>query len=708
MKTQKLTLTTLLVITTFLTGLLFAGSLFAETEAPIAKIIPDTTRIHGYELVDNYSWLKDKTRLQPDVVAYIEAENNYTAAVMARSQKMQDRLYEEFSGRMIEVDVSVPVQRGDYLYYSRQDEGMQYSLYCRKSLDAEAKEEIYLDENELAAAHKFFSMTEMNLSPDDRYLAFAVDTTGAENYHLVIKDLTNGQYLSDYVNKVSDISWANDNKTLFYSTIDEAGRTNKIFRHKLGNRASEDELLFTEKDERYWTWVFKSRDKKYIVIGSGSKITSEYQFLSSDDPDGKFQIVEPRREGHDYYIIPHNEEFYIVTNSDAKNNKLMVTSITEPGEENWKEVLSARDDVMIHAGVSKKHLIISERDKGIVNLRIINLENKEEHYVEFPEPVYSYHTWSTTPYDSNLLRITYESLITPYQVYDYDMDTREKTVLKQKEVKGGYNVSEYVSERFFAKGHDGVEIPISLVYKKDLFRKDGTNPLYLEAYGAYGDNSDPYFSTVRLSLLDRGVVCATAHVRGGKEMGESWYEQGKMFNKKNTFKDFISCAEFLKSEKYGGEIVAEGGSAGGLLMGAITNMRPDLFAGVVADVPFVDITNTMLDPTLSAVVSEYEEWGNPNIKEQFDYIHSYAPYDNVTAQDYPDILVLGGFYDTRVNFWEPAKWVAKLRATKTDDNLILLKTNMNAGHGGSSGRYDYLHEITLRYTFMLNVWGIEE
>lgn len=708
MKTLKQNLTLLLVITSLLTGLLFTESLFAETEAPIAKIVPDTIRIHGYELVDNYSWLKDKTRRNPEVVEYIKAENSYTESRMGKSKKLQDKLYNEFLGRITEDDTSVAVQKGAYLYYSRQEEGMQYSLYCRKLLQDGAMEEIYLDENELAGEHKFFSMTEMNISPDHRYLAFAVDTTGAENYQLVIKDLDTGKQLSDYVDKVSDISWANDIKTIFYSTTDEAGRSNKIYRHKLGDKSSYDELIFAENDERFWSWVAKTRDNRFIILGSSSKTTSEYQILSSDNPDGDFQMVEPRREGHDYYIFPHNDKLYIVTNSEAKNNRLMVTSITRPGQMNWKEVIPARDEVMLHAAASKDHLIISEREKGIEKLRIINIETNEDHYVDFPEPVYSYFTWSSTPYDSNLLRITYESLITPYQVYDYDMETRERTILKQKEVKGGYNAAEYFSERIFAKGYDGVEIPVSLVYKKELFKKDGTNPLYLEAYGAYGDSSDPYFSTVRLSLLNRGVVCATAHVRGGKELGENWYEQGKMFNKRNTFKDLISCAEFLKQENYGNKIIAEGGSAGGLLMGAIANMRPDLFAGIVADVPFVDITNTMLDPSLSAVVSEYEEWGNPNIKEQFDYIHSYGPYDNVSAQDYPNMLVLGGFYDTRVNYWEPAKWVAKLRSTKTDDNLILLKTNMNAGHGGSSGRYDYLKEIALSYTFMLNVWGIEE
>jgi len=703
MKTQKTNLILLFVIT-----VLLPCFLNAEVEPPIAKIVPDTTRIHGYELIDDYSWLKDKTRQKPEVVAYIEAENSYADAVMKESSVMQEKLYNEFLGRISEVDTSVPVQKGDYLYYSRQEEGMQYSLYCRKLLQDGAEEDIYLDENKLAGQHKFFSMMEMNLSPDHRYLAFAVDTTGAENYHLMIKDLELGIYQSDYVNKISDIAWANDNQTIFYSTTDETGRTNKIFRHKLGEAQNKDELIFTESDERFWTWVYKSRDKRFLFIGSGSKTASEYQILSADDPQGDFKLIEPRREGHDYYVFPHEENLYIVTNSEAVNNKLVIAPISQPGQGNWKEIIPARDEVMLHAGASKHHLIISERERGIEKLRIINIETTEEYYVDFPEPVYSYYTWSSTPYDSNLLRITYESLVTPYQVYDYDMVTKDIKILKQKIVKGGYNKEEYASERIFATGHDSIEIPISLIYKKDEFKKDGTNPLYLEAYGAYGDSSDPYFSTVRLSLLDRGIVCATAHVRGGKELGENWYEQGKMFNKKNSFKDFISCTEFLKTEKYAGEVIAEGGSAGGLLMGAIANMRPDLFTGIVADVPFVDITNTMLDPTLSAVVSEYEEWGNPNIKEQFDYIHSYGSYDNITVQDYPNILALGGFYDTRVNFWEPAKWVAKLRATKTDKNIILLKTNMNVGHGGSSGRYDYLEEIAFSYSFMLRVWGIEE
>ncbi len=679
-----------------------------QPHPPIAKVLPDTIRIHGVELIDNYAWLKDKTRHQPEVLEYINAENKFTNAVLKKTEKLQNFLYNEFIGRIKETDQSVPTKVDNYLYYSKKEEGKQYSIFCRKLIQPYMGEEIYLDLNKLSEGHEFYSIIELKVSPDHNYLAYGVDTTGAEDYTLVIKDLRNGKYLRDSIPAVSDITWANDNKTIFYSISDPAGRTHKILRHKIGTDPMNDKLMFIENDERFWVWLSKTRNKRYIILGTASKTTTERWFLSTDDANGEFQLIEPRCEGHDYYVLSHEENFYIITNKDAKNNKLMITPVLKPSQENWREVVPTRSNVLLLAEVFKDHLILTEREKGIEALRIINLKNGDQHYVDFPEPIYTFYTWGSSEFDSPLLRFTYESLVTPYVVYDYNMDTKEKTLLKQQEVLGDYNPQDYASERIYTKAKDGSEIPISLLYNKDMFSKDSSNPIYLTAYGAYGDSFDPYFSSSRLSLLNRGIVYAIAHVRGGKEMGEYWYDQGKMLNKKNTFTDFIACAEFLKQGNYGGKIIIDGGSAGGLLVGAVTNMRPDLFFGVIADVPFVDVLNSMLDPTLSAVVSEYEEWGNPNVEIYFNYIRSYSPYDNVIPQDYPHILALAGFYDTRVNYWESAKWVAKLRANRTNDNLLLLQTNMNAGHGGSSGRYDYLKEIALTYAFVLDILEINK
>ncbi len=681
-----------------------------EPVPPIAKVLPDTTCIHGVTLIDNYAWLKDKTRTEPEVLDYINAENKYTKQKMKRTKRFRKKLYREIVSRMSDKDLSVPVKRDKYYYYSRREKDKQYSIYCRKKSSLNAEEEIYLDINELAKGYDFYSIYSISISPDHRFLAYSADTTGAEKYSLSVKDLETNEYLEDTIFPISDITWANDNKTFFYTIEDETGRSNKIYRHILGTEEKEDELIFTEEDERFWAWVTKSKNREYIIIGTSSKTTSERWFLNADDPFGEFRIMEPRKQEHSYYVLFHSDKIFIITNDNAENFKLMEATIQNPSRKYWKEVIPHRDSVRISCDVFKDYLVISELSGGLEKLRIMDIDSEESHYVDFPEPIYTFYTWSGTEFDSPILRYTYESLVTPYSIIDYNMKTRGKEVKKQKEVVGGYEPEKYISERFLAETDDGTKIPISLVYRKDLFQKNGENPLYLTAYGAYGDRFDPYFSSARLSLLNRGVIYAIAHVRGGGEFGKTWYDQGKMLNKKNTFTDFICCAEFLISEKYTDKdkLIIDGGSAGGLLIGAVTNMRPDLFLGVIADVPFVDVINTMLDPTLSAVVSEYEEWGNPNDKEYFDYILSYSPYDNIEAKDYPNILVLAGFHDPRVNYWEPAKWVAKLRATKKDDNLLLLQTNMVAGHGGSSGRYDYLKEVALTYSFIFNVLGIEE
>ncbi|MDP8267642.1 MAG: S9 family peptidase [Candidatus Tenebribacter davisii] len=686
--------------------LLFSGCK-QNLQQPVARVIPDTTHINGVELIDNYAWLKDKTRERPDILKYIEAENNYTSSVMKKTKRLQQNLFKEFKERIIEDDMSVPVKKGSYYYYSRKENNKQYSIYCRKKDSLEADEEIYLDVNEMAKDKKFYSIIDLKVSPDNNLLAYGVDTTGAEDYLLVIKDLETSKYLKDKIPLISDIDWANDNKTLFYSTTDYAGRTNKIYRHIIGTEQKNDKLIFTENDEHFWVWLSKTRNKKYIILGTASKTSTERWFLNTNNPSGEFKLIEPRSENHDYYVLSHENDFYIVTNYKAENNKLMVTSVDHPSKDNWQEVIAGRSDVLLYAEVFQDHLILTEQKNGVEKLKIMNLNSNTEYYVDFEEPIYTFYTWGSSEYDSNILRYTYESLVTPYVIYDYNMDTKERTILKQQQILGNFDKSDYFSERIYAEAEDGSKIPISLVYKKDLFYKNGMNPVYLTAYGAYGDDFDPYFSSLRLSLLDRGIIYSIAHVRGGTEMGEYWYEQGKMLNKKNTFTDFITCAEYLKKEQYADKIIINGGSAGGLLVGAVTNMRPDLFFGVVADVPFVDILNTMLDPSLSAVVSEYQEWGDPNDPVYFDYMRSYSPYDNVTRQDYPHILILAGFYDTRVNYWEPAKWVAKLRANKTNDNQLLLWTNMNAGHSGSSGRYDYLHEISLEYAFILNILSLK-
>ena len=676
-------------------------------KAPIAKVIPDTTFVHNIELIDNYAWLKDKTRKDPAVLEYVNAENDYTRNVMKRTEKLQKKLFDEFKSRIKDDDVSVPVKKDNYYYYYRKEAKKQYVIYCRKEGSLEAEEEVYLDVNKIAEGYKFFSIIERKISPDHRYLAYGVDTSGAEDYTLIIKDLVTNTLLTDTANKIGDLAWANDSKTIFYSTEDYAGRTHQIFRHILGNDVTVDELIFTEEDEHFWVWIARSEDDNYLILGSGSKTTNERWILDANNPYAYFKIVQSRIKGHQYYIYPHNNELYILTNNDAANNRIMKTKISKPSMQNWQEVIPHRDSVRINLDVFNEFLAIKERVNGIDKLHVINIETMNSYYVDFPDPIYAFYTWSTDFFKPTL-RFTYESLTSPYSIYELNMNTGNKVIIKQQEIMEDFDSNNYVSERIFATADDNSKIPISLVYKKKLFHKDGNNPVFLTAYGAYGDNSDPYFSSARLSLLDRGIVYAIAHVRGGKEMGEYWYEQGKMLNKKNTFTDFIACSEYLKQEKYASKLVIDGGSAGGLLMGAVTNMRPDLFHGVIADVPFVDVLNSMMDPTLSAVVSEYEEWGNPNDEIYFNYIRSYSPYNNVISQDYPHILALAGFYDTRVNYWEPAKWVAKLRANKTNNNLLLLQTNMNAGHGGSSGRYDYFKEIALTYAFVLDILGIDK
>jgi oligopeptidase B len=675
---------------------------------PIAEKIPKIDTSFGDVRVDNYFWLRDKNN--PEVIKYLQAENKYTETVMKPTEKVQEKLYKEMLSRIKETDLSVPEKIDDYYYYTREEKGKQYKIYCRKKGSLDAKEEILLDANELAKGHNYLDVGVYKVSPDHQLLAYSIDTTGAEDFTLFFKNLNTGKMLADVIPNTSySAEWANDNKTVFYNTLDEAKRPYKLYRHTLGADPENDALVYHEKDEAFNLDLKKSKSKAYLFMLLESETTSEDWYLDASHPDEDFKIIQPRQHEMEYSIEQHGDKFYILTNDNAKNFKLMEASISSPSKENWKVVIPASDSVKLdNIEVFKNHLVVYERERGLKKIRITNLTDNQVHYVDFSEPVYTFWPERNPDFNTNLLRFDYTSLITPRSVFDYDMDKRTRELKKQDEVLGGYNPSLYQSERIFAKASDGTLVPISLVYKKGMAR-NGKNPLFLYGYGAYGISSEPYFSSNRLSLLDRGFIYAIAQVRGGGEMGRYWYDQGKLLNKKNTFTDFIACAEDLVAEKYTSKdnLVINGGSAGGLLMGAITNMQPDLFKVVVADVPFVDLINTMLDPSLPLTVIEYEEWGNPHEKEYYEYMRSYSPYDNVQAKAYPNMLITTSLNDPRVSYWEPSKWTAKLRALKTDNNLLLLKINMGAGHGGSSGRYDYLKDIALEYAFIFKVLGIK-
>ncbi len=680
----------------------------SKPKPPIAKKIPYETSIHDTVLVDYYYWMKDKSRTDPDVIEHIEKENAYTDSVLSHTVELQEQLYQEIVGRIQKTDISVPVRIDSFYYYWKDIEGKEYSIYCRKKCVPDAEEEIVIDINELASDHEFYDVSDIALSPDHKYIAYTVDTTGAERYTLTVENINEHTFLPDTAYPVSDVVWAEDNKTLFYTTENESGRSDKLYRHVLGTDRKKDTLIFQENDRAYYVWIYKSKDRDYLILTSGSETTYEVRFLKADDPFGEFKIVQPREQDHRYYICPHMNDFYIVSNDDAQNYKVMITPIENPGKENWKEIIPPRDSVSIDIEIFKDYMVIYEQQNALRNIRIMNLNTNEEHYIDFPEPIYSIYARRNPNFDTQIFRFSYESMITPNSIYDYNMGTRERELKKRQEIPSGYEASQYNYERVFAKAPDGTSVPISLVYKKDLFSKDGKNPLLLYGYGSYGDSMDPYFSTSRLSLLNRGFVYAIAHVRGGGENGQQWYDQGRLLNKKNTFTDFIACEEYLIREHYTSpeKLVIEGASAGGLLIGAVLNMRPELCEIAIADVPFVDLIYTSLDTTLSAVEWHYDEFGNPLIEEEFDYMISYCPYQNVKAQRYPHILALGGFYDPRVNYWEPAKWIAKIRENKLDDNLALLKIQLS-GHAGATGRFSYLREVALKYAFIFDILGIK-
>lgn len=671
--------------------------------------------MHGDIRNDEYYWMGDFFREGPDsdqVVEYLNAENAYTDAMMAGTARFQESLFAEMKARIKEKDESVPVYSNGYWYYTRSEEGEQYFKYCRKQGTLDAPEEILLDVDQLAEGHAYYSAAGFNVSPDNKLLVYGVDTVSRRQYTLHIKNLETGEHLPDQIYPTSGNSeWGNDNRTLFYTaTNPKTLLSEKIKRHTLGTDPKKDVTVYAEKDKSNYIGVGKTRSEKYILIASSATMSSEYLILDADQPEGKFEVFQPRIKDVLYDVDHQGDRFLIVTNMDALNFRLMETPVGQTGVEHWQEVIPNRADVLLEGiDVFKSYLVVTERKNGLLQLRIRNIQTQTEHYVDFGEPAYAAYAGSNPEYDSTRLRYVYTSLTTPSSVYDYDMESREKVLKKRQEVVGGYDPEAYVTERLYAPARDGVQVPVSIVYKKGTPKRADT-PLLLYAYGSYGNSMDAAFSSTRLSLLDRGFIYALAHIRGGQEMGRHWYEDGKMFRKKNTFNDFIDCAEFLIREQYTSpaHLYAEGGSAGGLLMGAISNMRPELWRGIIADVPFVDVVTTMLDESIPLTTNEFDEWGNPMERDAYDYMKSYSPYDNVERKDYPNMLVTTGLHDSQVQYFEPAKWVARLRTHKTDNNVLLLKTNMEAGHGGASGRFDYLKEIALQFAFMFALEGITE
>jgi oligopeptidase B len=681
------------------------NNLMTGAKPPLAKPNPKTMTNNGETRVDNYFWLREKSN--PEVISYLEAENAYTEAAMKPTEALQQKLYAELLGRIKQTDLSVPYRYGDYYYYTRTVEGQQYPIYCRKRGSLDAKEEITLDVNELAKGLKYMAVGSYSVSDDGNLLAYSTDATGYRQYKLHVKDLRTGQLLPDTAERVHGIMWARDNKTIFYVTEDAVTkRSDKFFRHALGTDAHE--LIYEDKDELYDIGAYRTRDKALIVVYSESKTTAEARYIPADKPTEAPRLVLARENDHKYFIDHRGDLLYIRTNKNAKNYRLVAAPPSDPSVKNWKEVVPHQPQVKLDDfDLFAQHLVLSERAKGLQTIRIVDLRDQKAHAISFPEPVYTAALDTNREFDTDTLRFRYQSLTTPSTVFDYDMTTRRRTQLKQTEVLGGYNPANYTAERVYATASDGTKIPISLVYRKGL-KRDGKNPLLLYGYGSYGISIDPTFSSNRVSLLDRGVVYAIAHIRGGGELGEDWREAGRMMQKKNTFTDFIASAEHLIKEKYtaSDRLAIQGGSAGGLLMGAVVNLRPDLFKAVIAAVPFVDVINTMLDATLPLTTSEYLEWGNPNEKAAYEYMKSYSPYDNIAAKAYPTMLVKVSLNDSQVPYWEGAKFVARLRAMKTDANPLLLKVNMGAGHGGSSGRYDALREVAFDYAFLLSQLGV--
>jgi oligopeptidase B len=685
---------------------LSAIPMLTAANPPQPKEKPHEIAEAGHTRNDPFFWLREKQN--PETIKYLEAENQYADATLKRTQKLQETLYEEIRGRIKEEDLSVPQKIDDYYYYTRTETGKQYAIHCRKKGSLDAKEEVILNENELAKGQKYFRIGVFDVSPDHSLLAYSVDTNGSEHYVLQVKNLQTGEMLSDKIEGTYyTFAWANDNKTFFYDQLDAADRPFKARKHLIGSDVAQDPTVYEEKDNRFFLEISKARSEKYIFIKVESKLTSEIRYLDADKPNDAFSIVQPREDNVLYSIDQHDDRFFIVTNKNAKNFKLVQTPVATPGGDNWKDFVPYNPEIMISdVNAFANYLVISERKKGLPALQIYDLKSDETHDIQFDEPDYDVELSANPEFKTNTVRLTFDSFVTPNSVIDYDMASRQKEVKKVTPVLGGYNKSEYVTERIFAKADDGAEIPISLFYKKG-FKKNGTAPLWLDGYGAYGVDNDVYFSPAPISLVNRGFVYGIAHIRGGGELGRTWYEDGKLLKKKNTYTDFIRATEHLIQQNYVSpkKVAIWGGSAGGLLMGAVMNMRPDLFTTVIAAVPFVDVLNTMSDPTLPLTVTEYEEWGNPKDPVYYDYISSYSPYDNVTDKPYPNLFASAGLNDPRVSYWEPAKWVAKQRLLKNQKRVLILRTNMGAGHGGDSGRFDRIKQTAREYAFAIDMLG---
>ena len=678
---------------------------------PVANKIPKTLEKFGDVRVDNYFWLND--RENPAVIDYLKEENAFYQKSTAHTKKLQTNLFKEMKARIKEDDESVPYLYNGYYYSTRFQKGQDYPIYSRRKGSLSAKEEIMFDCNKLAKGQSYFQLSGLSVSSDNKFAAFAIDTVGRRIYTLQIKNLFTGEILSDKIeNATGNSTWANDNKTFFYTRQDEKTlRSDKVFKHKLGTNSAKDVLVYFEKDDTYSVSDYKEKSKKYLVIVSSSTMTTEYRILLADNPDGKFQVFQKRVRGLEYSISHYAADFYIMTNKDkAFNFKLMKTSELATAKENWVDIIPHDEEVLLEEiDIFKDFLVVSERSNGLNKIRIMPWSGKGAYFLPFESETYTAYTATNVDFDTDILRYSYQSMATPSSVIDFNMKTKTKEIKKEQQVLGGnFDKNNYTEERVWATAKDGTQVPISLVYRNGL-KKNGNNPLLLYAYGSYGASMDAYFSSTRLSLLDRGFVYAIAHIRGGEDLGRKWYENGKLLKKKNTFTDFVDCSKFVIKEGYTSpeHLYAEGGSAGGLLMGAVLNSAPELYHGVIAQVPFVDVVTTMLDDSIPLTTGEYDEWGNPNVKKYYDYMKSYSPYDNVKPQAYPNLYISTGLHDSQVQYWEPAKWVAKLRATKTDSNILYLDTNMEAGHGGASGRFEALKELAKEFSFLLDLEKIE-
>ena len=703
----------LLALAAFLPGAIVAQQAPASTNGatlapPLAAVRPHRFDEHGTVRTDQYYWLRDRDN--PEVIKYLEDENAYTKAVMAHTEALQERLFEELKGRVRQTDQSVPYRQGGYFYYTRLVEGKNYPIYARKRGSLDAPEEILIDGNALGEGKPFFQVMGWQVSSGEDLLAFSVDTMGRRIATLRIKNLRTGELLSDVIPRVTgNMAWAEDNRTLFYTKQDSVTlRWNRIYRHVVGTDASRDQLVFDEKDDTYNAFVFKTKSRRFVMIGSEQTVASEYLFVPADRPVQPFRAIIPRQRGREYQADHFGDFFYIRTNDQATNFRLMRTPVANPGVSSWQEVIPNRPDVFLdEVEIFRNYLVLTERKDGLINIRVKPWSGAGEHYLDFGESAYLAYTSTNREFDARVLRYGYTSLTTPNSIYDYDMSARHKTLLKRDEILGAFDPANYVTERLYTTARDGTRVPVSLVYRKSITRPA---PLLLYGYGSYGSSTDPTFSADRLSLLDRGFVYAIAHIRGGQEMGRSWYDDGKLLKKKNTFTDFVDVADDLVRRSYTSpdRLFARGGSAGGLLMGAVVNMRPELFKGVIAGVPYVDVITTMMDASIPLTTSEYDEWGNPNDSTYYRYMLSYSPYDNVERKAYPNMLITAGLHDSQVQYFEPAKWTARLRAMKTDNNRLILRTNMEAGHGGSSARYKRWRDVAFEWAFLLDLAGVRD